>query len=160
VTDPYRPPGSPVRDPQGARPRSTPLAILLGFVVDVGGTMVFSVVAATVASILLVSGGVAPEDLGRAFAESPTFQLVGLAGGLTCTALGGYVAARFANRSEYATAFAVGLASLVFGEAMVLFSGQGTALWVRLAGDVLVIPAALLGGHLRAMQKGAAPVAP
>jgi hypothetical protein len=160
VTDPYRPPGSPVRDPQSSRERSTPLAVLLGFAVDVGGTMVFSVVAATVASILLVSGGVGPEELGRALAESSTFQLVGLAGGLTCTALGGYVAARLANRSEYATAFAVGLASLVFGEATVMFWGQATALWLRLAGDALVIPAALLGGHLRAMQKGVAPAAP
>ena len=159
MTDPYRPPGSPVRDPQSPRSRSTPLAILLGFAVDIGGTMVFSVVAATVASILLVSGGVGPEDLGRALAESSAFQLVSLAGGLSCTALGGYVAARFANRSEYATAFAVGLASFVFGEATMLFAGQSTALWLRLAGDALVIPAALLGGHLRAMQKGVAAAA-
>jgi ABC-type glycerol-3-phosphate transport system permease component len=157
VTDPYRPPGSPVRDPQPAQRRSTPLAILLGFLVDIGGTMVFSVVAATVASILLVQGGLGPEDLGRALAESTLFQAVGLAGGLTCTMLGGYVAARFANRGEYATAFAVGLASLVFGEAMMLFSAQATTLWLRLAGDLLVIPAALLGGHLRMLQKGAAP---
>jgi hypothetical protein len=157
VSDPYRPPESPVRDPHAARARSTPLAILLGFAVDVGGTMVYSVVAATIASVLLVSGGVAPENLGEALAESSMFQLAGLAGGLICTVLGGYVAARFANRSEYATAFAVGLASLVFGEARVLIAGQGTALWLRLAGDALVIPAALLGGHLRAMQKGIAP---
>jgi ABC-type glycerol-3-phosphate transport system permease component len=157
VTDPYRPPGAPVRDPQAAPQRSTPLAVLLGLFVDIGGTMVFSVVAATVASILFVQGGVSPEDLGRALAESPLFQLVGLAGGLLCTVLGGYVAARFANRGEYATAFAVGLASLVFGEAMMLFSAQTTALWLRLAGDLLVIPAAVLGGHLRTMQKGTAP---
>jgi len=157
VTDPYRPPGSPVRDPQVAPQRSTPLAILLGLFVDIGGTMVFSIVAATVASILLVQSGVGPEDLGGALAESTLFQIVGLAGGLTCTVLGGYVAARFANRGEYATAFAVGLASLVFGEAMMLLSDQTTALWLRLAGDLLVIPAAVLGGHLRMMQKGTAP---
>jgi len=157
VTDPYRPPGSPVRDPQAAPQRSTPLAILLGLFVDIGGTMVFSIVAATVASILLVQSGVGPEDLGGALAESTLFQIVGLAGGLTCTVLGGYVAARFANRGEYATAFAVGVASLVFGEVMMLFSEQTTALWLRLAGDFLVIPAAVLGGHLRMMQKGTAP---
>jgi len=142
---------------QVAPQRSTPLAILLGLFVDIGGTMVFSIVAATVASILLVQSGVGPEDLGGALAESTLFQIVGLAGGLTCTVLGGYVAARFANRGEYATAFAVGLASLVFGEAMMLFSDQTTALWLRLAGDLLVIPAAVLGGHLRMMQKGTAP---
>ena len=157
MTDPYRPPGSPVRDPQAAPQRSTPLAILLGLLVDVGGTMVFSVVAATVASIFLVQGGVGADDLGRALGESTTFQLVSLAGGLACTVLGGYAAARFANRGEYATAFAVGLASLVFGEAMMLFSAQTSAPWLRLAGDALVIPAAVLGGHLRMMQKGTAP---
>jgi ABC-type glycerol-3-phosphate transport system permease component len=157
VTDPYRPPGSPVRDPQATPQRSTPLAVLLGLAVDIGGTMVYSVVAATVASILLVQDGVGPENLGRALAESSTFQIAGLAGGLVCTMLGGYVAARFAGRGEYATAFAVGLASLVFGEAMMLFSAGETALWLRLAGDLLVIPAAVLGGHLRMMQKGTAP---
>jgi ABC-type glycerol-3-phosphate transport system permease component len=157
VTDPYRPPGSPVRDPQAAPQRSTPLAVLLGLCVDIGGTMVFSIVAAAVASILLVRGGIVPEDLGSALAESTLFQVVGLAGGLTCTALGGYVAARFANRGEYATAFAVGLASLVFGEVMMLFSAQPTTLWLRLAGDLLVIPAAVLGGHLRMLQKGTVP---
>jgi ABC-type glycerol-3-phosphate transport system permease component len=157
VSDPYRPPGARVKDPQSQRPRSTPLAILLGFIVDVGGTTVFSVVAATVASILLVSGGTGPENIGQALEQSATFQITSLAGGLACTALGGYVAARFANRSEYATAFAVGLASLVFGEAMVLVAGQIAPLWLRLAGDALVIPAALLGGHLRALQKGVAP---
>ncbi len=157
MTDPYRPPGSPVRDPQATPRRSTLLAILLGFLVDIGGTMAYSVVAATVASVLLVQGGVAPEDLGRALAESATFQVAGLAGGLVCTLLGGYVAARFAGRGEYATAFAVGLASLAFGEAMMLFSPGETAVWLRLAGDLAVIPAAVLGGHLRVMQRGAAP---
>lgn len=157
MTDPYRPPGAPVRDPRAAPPRSTPLAVLLGFVVDVGGTMVYSLVAATIASVFLVQGGLAPEELGRALAESTGFQVAGLAGGLVCTVLGGYVGARFAGRGEYATAFAVGLASLVFGEAMMLFAAGDSALWLRLAGDLLVIPAAVLGGHLRVMQKGPAP---
>ncbi len=157
MTDPYRPPGAPVRDPQAGPQRSTPLAILLGLCVDIGGTMVFSVAAATIASILFVRSGVGPDELGHALATSATFQLVSLAGGLACTVLGGYAAARFANRGEYATAFAVGLASLVFGEAMMLFSSETTALWLRLAGDALVIPAAVLGGHLRMMQKATAP---
>ena len=154
MTDPDRPPGSPVRDPQAAPGRSTPIAIVLGFIVDVGGTMVFSLVAATVASILLVSGGTAPEGLAAALEESGTFKLVSLAGGLSCTVLGGYVAARFANRSEYATAFAVGVVSLIFGEAMMLFTTETATWWMRLAGDLLVIPAAVLGGHLRVLRKG------
>lgn len=157
MTDPYRPPGSPVRDPRAAPGRSTPLAIVLGFIVDVGGTMVFSLVAATVTSILLVSGGTAPEGIGAALEQSGTFKIVSLAGGLACTVLGGYAAARFANRGEYATAFAVGVVSLLFGEAMMLFTTEPAAWWMRLAGDLLVIPAAVLGGHLRVRQKGPVP---
>ena len=61
MTDPYRPPGSPVRDPQAAPGRSTPLAIVLGFIVDVGGTMVFSLVAATVTRPRPAPGRSAPE---------------------------------------------------------------------------------------------------
>jgi hypothetical protein len=82
-----------------------------------------------------------------------------MVGGLGCTALGGYVAARFANHSEYANAFAVGVASLVFGEAVLIAFSAGLPLWLRLAGDLAVVPAALVGGHLRMLQKRAAAAA-
>jgi hypothetical protein len=156
MTDPYTPPGSPVRDPPEARRRSSLGAIVLGFLVDVVGTMVFSVVMAFVAGIALAAGGAPPEQAVRMIEAAPGFQLLGLAGGLCFTVLGGYVAARFANHSEYANAFAVGVASLVFGEAMMIAFGQELPLWLRLLGDLLVVPAALLGGHLRVLQKRAA----
>ena len=156
MTNPYTPPGSPVKDPPDARHRSSLGAIALGFLVDVAGTMVFSVVLAFVAGIALAAGGASPEQAARVIEGAPGFQLLGLVGGMGFTVLGGYVAARFANHSEYANAFAVGVASLVFGEAMMIAFGQELPLWLRLLGDLLVVPAAVLGGHLRVLQTRAA----
>jgi hypothetical protein len=36
---------------------------------------------------------------------------------------------------------------------MLLVQPQDYPVWLRLLGDVLVIPAALVGGHLRMLQK-------
>jgi hypothetical protein len=156
MPDPYTPPGSPVGDPPDARRRSSMLAVVLGFLADIGATIVFGVVLAIVGGVGLAAGGADPQAIDAIVERSAGFQLVGLAGGLSCTALGGYVAARFANHSEYANAFAVGLASLVFGEVMLLVQPQDYPMWLRLLGDALVIPAALSGGHLRALHKRAA----
>jgi hypothetical protein len=156
VPDPYTPPGSPVGDPPDARKRSSIAAVAIGFFVDIGATMIFGVVLAVAGGVGVAAGGASPAAVEAIVERSAGFQLLGLAGGLVCTALGGYVAARFANHSEYANAFAVGLASLVFGEVMLLVQPQDYPVWLRLLGDALVIPAALVGGHLRTLQKRAA----
>ncbi len=153
MPDPYTPPGSPVGDPPDSRKRSSLLAVVLGFLVDVGATMIFGIVLGIVAGVGFAAGGATAPGIDAMVERAPAFQLLGLAGGLACTALGGYVAARVANHSEYANAFAVGLASLVFGEVMLLVQPQDYPLWIRLLGDALVIPAAIVGGHLRNLQK-------
>ncbi len=158
MTDPYTPPGSPVNDPPDQRRRSSLWAVVLGLLADIGGTIVFGIVLSIVAGTGVAAGGAAPAEIDAMVNRSAGYQLFGLAGGLACTALGGYVAARFANHSEYANSFAVGLASLVFGEVMMLVSPTDYALWLRLAGDALVIPAALAGGHLRVLQRRPAAV--
>lgn len=158
MADPYTPPGAPVKDPPNPRRRSALGAIALGFGVDVVATTVVSIVVLIVAQASLAATG-APEDAVAAVGGSPGWLLVQMLAGLGCTALGGYVAARFANHAEYANAFAVGVASLVFGEVMLIALSQDLPLWVRLTADLLVVPAAVLGGHLRALQKRAAAAA-
>jgi hypothetical protein len=155
VPDPYTPPGSPVGDPPDARRRSSLVAVVLGFLADIGATMAFGLLLAVVGGVGLAASGADPRTVDAIVERSAGFQLLGLAGGLVCTALGGYIAARFANHSEYANAFAVGLASLVFGEVMLMIQPQDYPFWLRLLGDALVIPFALVGGHLRALQKRA-----
>jgi hypothetical protein len=156
VTNPYTPPGAPVKDPPGPPQRSSLQAIGVGFTVDIVATVVFSLVFGVVAGAMLSSGGESLDQVADMIDRSAGLQLVGLAGGLACTALGGYAGARFANHSEYATAFAVGVASLIFGEVMMAFASVPPDLWLRLLSDALVIPFALVGGHLRAQQKAAA----
>jgi len=153
VPDPYTPPGSPVGDPPDARKRSSLVAVALGFFTDIGATMIYGIVLGIVSGAGLAAAGADAPTIDAIVERSAGFQLLGLTGGLVCTALGGYVAARFANHSEYANAFAVGLASLVFGEVMLLVQTQDYPLWLRLLGDALVIPAALVGGHVRMLQK-------
>ncbi len=159
MPNPYTPPGSPVKDPPSPRRRSSLGAIALGFGVDVAATMVFSTLLSVIAGVSLAAGGASPEEIAGLVDRSAGWVFIGLVGGLCCTALGGYVAARHANHSEYANAFAVGVASLVFGEAVLIALAQDTPLWLRLAGDLAVVPAALVGGHLRMLQKRAAAAA-
>ncbi len=156
MANPYTPPGSPVGDPPDSRRRSTLGAVVLGFLVDTVGTILFQVIAAFAFGLALASSGVAPPDIAAAIDESLGFRLFSMIGGMGFTVLGAYVGARFANHAEYATAFAVGVASLLFGEAMLLTIPNDLPLWQRLLGDLLVIPAAVVGGHLRFVQKRAA----
>ncbi len=153
MSNPYTPPGSPVGDPPDSHRRSTLGAVVLGFLVDVGGTIVFQIAAAFAFGIVLASSGVAPPEIASAIEQSLGFRLFSMVGGMGFTVLGAYVGARFANHAEYATAFAVGVASLLFGEAMLLTVPNDLPFWQRLLGDLLVIPAALVGGHLRFLQK-------
>jgi len=157
MNNPYTPPGSPVRDPPESKPRSTLGAVLLGLVVDVGATMLLSVVVTSAFAMFFGPSDAKAEDIAAALQGSSGFQLISMVGGLSCTVLGAYVAARFANRAEYATAFAVGVASLVFSEATLIALASDVPLWERLIGDLLVIPAAIVGGHLRFLQKHPAP---
>jgi len=159
MSNPYTPPGSPVKDPPSSRRRSSLGAIALGFGVDIFATMVVSTLLSVIAGVSLAAGGISPEEVASLVDRSAGWLLLGMVGGLCCTALGGYVAARFANHSEYANAFAVGVASLVFGEAVLIAFSQELPLWLRLAGDLAIVPAALLGGHLRMLQKRAAAAA-
>lgn len=151
--NPYTPPGAPVGDPAGPPRRSSLAAIGVGFATDILATLVFSTIFGVAAAALLSSGGESLEQLADMMDRAPGLQLIGLAGGLCCTALGGYVGARFANHSEYATAFAIGAASLAFGEVTMMMASVPPEWWLRLLSDALVIPFALVGGHLRMQQK-------
>jgi hypothetical protein len=158
-TDPYRPPGADVSGAELAdRPGSAVKAIVLGLVVDVAGTMVAGTIIAIGWGIMLGASGAGAEEIDRFFRESSAFQWVGLCTGLAFTGLGAYVAARIANRSEYRFALMLGLCSLAFGELVLggLVDGDYPE-WARLVGNLLMLPVAFVGGHLRVLEKARRP---
>lgn len=159
ATDPYRPPAADVSAAEKRdRPGSAVKAILLGLAVDIGGTIVAGTAIATAWGVVLGAGGAGTEDIDRFFRESSAFQWAGLSIGLAFTGLGAYVAARIANRAEYRFALMLGLCSLAFGE--IVLGGMSDASypeWARVLGNVLMLPVAFLGGHLRVLERARRP---
>jgi predicted Na+-dependent transporter len=151
--NPYTPPSAPVGDRDLERTGATWKAVLFGVTTDLFGTTIAGMVLLVAFSGMLVSQGQAPEDIGPMLLQSNQYLLVSLVVGLSFTVLGGYVAARVANHREYRHAFIVGVIVLIIGEVMVSGDPTGMPLSIRIIGDLLVLPAALLGAHLRRATK-------
>jgi hypothetical protein len=147
--DPYTPPTSPLRDRSPEPVGSTWKAVTFGTLADLGATLLGSLVLFSVLGSIMVSRGASPEQLDADLMASDLTLLLGLVLGLLCTVLGGYVAARVANQREYYHGLLTGIVVLVLGELMLSMSPDGTTLAMRVIHDLLVVPAALLGAHLR-----------
>jgi hypothetical protein len=151
--NPYTPPSAPVGDRGPEHTGATWKAVLFGVTTYLFGTTVAGMVLLVLFSGMLVSQGQDPEAISRMLLQSNEYLFVSLAVGLSFTALGGYVAARVANHQEYRHALIVGVIVLIIGEIMVSSDPTGMPLSIRLIGDLLVIPAALLGAHVRLAAK-------
>jgi hypothetical protein len=144
--NPYAPPAA-TSGPPGAPPRrgSAVLAVVIGWVTDIVGTLIFGTVAMICLGIVLGGSGATERDL-AAIEQSAGWRGFGLLYGMCFTALGGYITARFANYNEYKLAAIMGLASLVTGEMLLQLGEPDSSLfWVRLVGFFFTIPAALSG---------------
>jgi hypothetical protein len=153
--NPYQPPEAPVAGADREERFGSPIkAILIGLVVDIGGSVVGGTILAVAWGILLGAGGASGEEIDRFFRESDTFLWASLCTGLAFTTFGAYVTARIANRAEYRFALMLGLCSLASSELMLrVLSSGGYPEWARLVGTLLVLPVAFLGGHLRVLEK-------
>jgi len=116
---------------------------------DIAGTFLAGIVLLVVLGSVLVSRGASPEELDRALMQSDAYLMLAGVVGLGFTVLGGYVAARVANQREYYHGLLTGVVVLAFGELMTNLSPEGYPLAYRIIGDLLAIPAALFGAHLR-----------
>ena len=154
MNNPYKPPNAQVRDPRSNTPGATWKAIVLGLAADIGGTFVFSILATFVYAMLLAAQGLNEEAIRATFEDTP-YQIFGLFSGAIFTGIGGYVAARVANHLEYKHGLYLGIASLVSGEILSQMMGDDTQIWLRVAWYLLVLPAAIMGAHVRVKQKRA-----
>ena len=124
-------------------------AVSLGVLADVCATALGSLVLFFALGSLMVSQGVSPAELDANLVRSDLTLLLSLVLGLGCTVLGGYVAARSANQREYYHGLLTGIAVVVLGEIAIGIWPDDTTLAMRIIYDILAIPAALLGAHLR-----------
>ena len=151
--NPYNAPKTDVDRRESGPQRSLALAIAIGALADVAGTIAGGGVIAVVAAVVHGATGGNPDDFAR-WAEAGPLTGILFAMGLGFTMLGGYVGARFANRLEYAVACGVGICSLALGE-LLSSGGSGPVGWIYWLGFAATIPCALVGGHLRAVTKPA-----
>ena len=154
--NPYAPPRTSVSTNPGARRRSVTLAVIAGAAVDFFGTFAFGLAASMAVAGITSSGGGTEADI-RGLFESGGWQGFSIAMGAFFTGLGGYVGARLANHREYFCAALVGVLAILTGEIMVAMAAD-YALWMRIAGDLIAVPAALFGGWVRRLQRQDAPL--
>jgi len=99
----YTPPGSELRDrppPPGAAWK----AVLIGYLIDMGGTFIASAVLAIVYTAVLAQQGMSQEQIRAALSDpapGSSFYVVGTLAGCGCSFLGGYWCARIARHATY-----------------------------------------------------------
>ena len=146
--NPYAPPEASVQD-QPSKPGSAFKAIALGLAVDVGGSLIATVILAVIYGAALGAAGVRREDIAATMQASATdswFFYAGTLFGLAFSVLGGYVCARVARRSELKFGAILAVLSAALGLALAGDEQQlGTLLSLTLAGIGAVIAGARLG---------------
>lgn len=118
-------------------------AIVTGAVVDISGTFNTEILIGLLGTAMWWSGGWSPET-------TLVFYSINLARGLGFTALGGYFSARTAGHDPLKHALVSGLISLLVSIGLGAASSGQAPFWYVTVGILLTLPAALLGGLIRA----------
>ena len=116
TTNPYSAPTAVVSDPAGHR-GSGIKAVSLGVLIDLGGTILISVIFIVVYGFYLAASGMRPEAVASAISSAghdATIQGVLAIPGCLLSVLGGYVCARVARHSEYRLGLIVAVISMLF----------------------------------------------
>jgi hypothetical protein len=123
-------------------------AIIVGLLIDIAGSAVVGIVLGIgVALVAVATGSATPEAIG-ALGANVFVKAIGLAGTTFFTALGGYVAARMSKPNGIRSALAVGVISLLLGVALAVALPGVTPQWKLIAGLLLTLPAAFVGGRI------------
>jgi hypothetical protein len=148
--NPYEPPRAPV-DPRSREPGSIPKAVVIGAVIDIGGTILGGILIGLVYSMLLGLQGRSSTEVEQALTAFEPFSAFGLAlmtMGTAMSALGGYQCAVIANRNTY---LAPGIMSLISVTSSAMLNDGRLPLPQLLLMSGLTV-AAILGGaslHIR-----------
>jgi hypothetical protein len=153
----YQAPKSQVTDIITTDTKGSPFrAVFLGFVTDIGGSIVTGTIFIFIYALILVSYGFSPEQIELEVSNAnDVFSVVGFIShviGLGFSALGGYVCARIVQQNIYKYAAIVGFCSIIFG-VVVNFSYSASLGGVTV--HLLVLLSALAGAYFyQFTQKG------
>jgi hypothetical protein len=145
--NPYAPPGAAVADPP-AKPSSALKAVAFGLGVDIGGTLLGGIVLALIYGIVLGTSGADAEQIGAAMTNAGNdtwLSWLGTAIGLGFSALGGYVCARVARRSEMKLGAVLAFLSALIGVAL---AGEQYQLGTLASLTIASIGAVMIGARL------------
>ena len=126
--NPFTPPRAPVTDPDENAPGSPLKAVAFGFGVDTLGTFLGGIVLSIAYGVWLVSTGTPTGELAGALSGErfSAFWWLGFLMGGGFSALGGYVCARIAKRSEYRLGSFMAALSILLGVGMQLLQESGS----------------------------------
>ena len=134
-------------------------AVLLGTLVDIGGTALASIAIGTIVGVILALLGVSETEVDARLIQSYTFLIGSLIIGLGFTFLGGLVAARLAKAAKMMHSSAVGVIGLLL--ALVFYGPMDFGsypLWYSLTAFILMIPIATFGGYVAKREEEEASV--
>jgi hypothetical protein len=142
--NPYSSPGFDVSGPK--LKRGSPVkAVLLGVLVDIGGSVVAGVVLVIAAGLILGFQGMPAERIEEELTNTSPDSWLSIAGyivGCLCSFLGGYVCALVAKRSEYKLA---GIVAFISAWVSYLFGMQYYSVYMNALSSVLAVLCVMLG---------------
>ncbi len=117
-------------------------AVVLGFVTDLGGSLVVGFAYGVILGISMTIKGIPPEEIAIRL-QGPVALVPSLVIGFGFTLLGGYVAGRIAKRSEILHGGIVGVIGISLG---LLLCGD-FPLWYNIIVFAGVVPVGMAGGY-------------
>ena len=150
--DPYETPKADLETQSVNKNEGAPIkAIFIAVIVDYGGTVIFSFILGLTYSILLLSGGMTPEELELRLVNinilSPLY-LLGVVIGLSITAFSGYLCARIARRRNYRAVSIYLTIMVVIGSATTLVRGGDIVTLEFIASTAATVLSGYLGAWL------------
>ena len=119
-------------------------AIVIGFVVDYGGSVTYGMVAGIVMGIIFAARGGNPAEMTATMLHSQPYMISGLAVGSLFVVIGGLIVGRLAPHARLLNAGALGVIDIALG----LTYMNELPFWYHVAAMLVTLPCALLGGWL------------
>lgn len=125
-----------------------PKAIMFGVLVDVVGSVMVGLFMGLLLVLISLAHGHVSHDSIEAIRSTTYSRIGGLLGATVSTVLAGFVTGRMSRPNGLINSIALGCVSICLALALAAAMPSATPIWKLVAGCVLTIPAAALGGWL------------